>query len=227
MIRVLVVDDHPLYRIGLRMILEAQSDIQVVGEAADGREALCVLASTPIDLVLLDIQMPGMDGLEVVRRLAARGLDRGVHVLVLTTFDFDDYIHEAVRLGVRGFVLKSVTPGDLVTAVRAVVAGQAFLDPSVARRVVDRLSGRRGVPGPEAPPTPELASLTRRELDVLRCLARGLSNKEIAAALDIGQATVRTHVGHVLTKLHLRDRTQAAIHANAKGLATGGEPTSA
>lgn len=227
MIRVLIVDDHPLFRAGVRMILEAQPDIQVVGEAADGQEALRVLAAMPVDLVLLDIQMATMDGLEVVRRLAAGRLDRGVHVLVLTTFDFDEYIHEALQLGVRGFVLKSVTPGDLVAAVRAVAAGQAFLEPSVARKVVDRLSGRGGELGSEPPPPHELASLTRRELDVLRCLARGLSNKEIAAALDIGQATVRTHVGHVLTKLHLRDRTQAAIHAHAKGLTVGGEDTSA
>lgn len=227
MIRVLVVDDHPLFRLGVRLILEAQPDIQVVGEAADGREALRALAATPVDLVLLDIQMASMDGLEVVRRLAARGLERAVHVLVLTTFDFDEYIHEALQLGVRGFVLKSVTPLDLVAAVRSVAAGQAYLEPSVARKVVDRLSIRGRKPGPEPARPPELASLTRRELDVLGCLARGLSNKEIAAALDIGEATVRTHVGHLLTKLHLRDRTQAAIHAHAMGLTVGGEATPA
>jgi len=217
-IRVLVVDDHPLFRVGLRMILEAQPDIRVVGEAADGQEALRLLATTPVDLLLLDIQMTGMDGLEVVRRLAASGLERAAHVLVLTTFDFDEYIHEALQLGVRGFLLKSVRPGDLVAAVRTVAAGEAFLEASVARKVVDRLSGRRGKPRPEPPRPTELASLTQRELDVLRCLARGLSNKEIAAALDIAEATVRTHVGHILTKLHLRDRTQAAIHAHAMGL---------
>jgi DNA-binding NarL/FixJ family response regulator len=226
-IRVLVVDDHPLFRQGLRMILEAQADIQVVGEAGDGREALRMLVATPVDLVVLDIQMASMDGLEVVRRLAARGVERAAPVLVLTTFDFDEYIHEALQLGVRGFVLKSVTPVDLVAAVRTVAAGQAFLEPSVARKVVDRLSGKRDKPGPEPPRPPELDSLTGRELDVLRCLARGLSNKEIAAALDIGEATVRTHVGHVLTKLHLRDRTQAAIHAHAMGLTVGGEVTPA
>jgi DNA-binding NarL/FixJ family response regulator len=221
-IRVLVVDDHPLFRQGLRMILEAQQDIEVVGEAADGREALRVLAATPVDLVLLDIQMTSMDGLEVARRLAARDLGPAVHVLVLTTFDFDEYIDEALQLGVRGFVLKSVTPGDLVAAVRTVAAGQAFLGPSVARKVVDRLSGRRDEREPETPAPSEVASLTQRELEVLRCLARGLSNKEIAAALDIREATVRTHVGHLLTKLHLRDRTQAAIHAHVMGLTVGG-----
>jgi DNA-binding NarL/FixJ family response regulator len=218
-IRILIVDDHPLFRQGLRMLLEAQPDIQVVGEAANGAETLRVLASTPVDLVLLDIQLGGMDGLEVVRHLAARGLVRVVHVLVLTTFDFDEYIDEALQLGVRGFVLKSVRPGDLVAAVRTVAAGQAFLEPSVARKVVDRLSGRRGELAAEPSQPPELASLTQRELDVLRCLARGLSNKEIAAALDIGEATVRTHVGHLLTKLRLRDRIQAAIYALAVGLA--------
>ncbi len=222
MIRVLIIDDHPLFRQGLRMILEVQPDIQVVGEAADGREALRVLATTPVDLVLLDIQMPGMDGLELVRRLAAEARERPVDVIVLTTFDFDEYIDEALQLGVRGFVLKSVTPGDLVTAVCTVAAGQAFLEPSVARKVVDRLSGRRGEHGPGAAHPPELDSLTPRELDVLRCLAQGLSNKEIGVALDITEATVRTHVGHVLTKLHLSNRTQVAIHAHAMGLTVRG-----
>ncbi|HXM55869.1 MAG TPA: response regulator transcription factor [Candidatus Dormibacteraeota bacterium] len=221
MIRVLIIDDHPLFRQGLRMILEVQPDIQVAGEAADGGEALRALATTPVDLVLLDIQMPGMDGLEVIRRLAAGALERAVQVIVLTTFDFDEYIDEALQLGVRGFVLKSVTPEDLVTAVRTVAAGQAFLEPSVARKVVDRLSGRRAEPGPEPAHPPERDSLTPRELDVLRCLARGLSNKEIAVALDIGEATVRTHVGHVLTKLQLSNRTQVAIYAHAMGLTVG------
>jgi DNA-binding NarL/FixJ family response regulator len=215
-IRVLIVDDHPLFRMGLRMILESQPDIEVVGEAANGAEALSMLPATAADVVLLDIQMSGTDGMETARRLAAAGPEHVVRVLVLTAFDLDEYVDEALALGVGGFTLKSVAPADLLAAVRAVAGGDAFLAPPVARRAVDAISGRRRRPA--RPPSHDLSSLTLRERQVLRCLARGLSNREIAASLDIGEATVRTHMASLLRKLELRDRTQAAIAARDMGL---------
>jgi DNA-binding NarL/FixJ family response regulator len=207
-IRVLVVDDEGLVRTGLRLILEAEDDILVVGEAADGAAAMDALRRTGIDVVLMDIRMAGVGGIETARQIAAA--PHGPRVLIVTAFDLDEHIDEALRVGVAGFMVKAAPRQELVAGVRAVAAGDAFLSPSVARRVVQalvrggiRLSRRQA----------ELDSLTERERDVLDCLARGLSNSEIARDLDIRETTVRTHVGHVLMKLNLRDRTQAAVRA--------------
>ena len=211
MIRVLVVDDHGLARAGLRMILEAQPDIEVVGEATDGAEALAAVARTEVDVVLMDIRMAGLGGLEAARQLATKM----TRVLIVTTFDLDEYIDEALAAGVSGFIVKSAAPDELVAAIRAIAAGEAFLGPSIARRVIQALARRR-IKLARQPP--ELTTLTDRERDVLRCLARGLSNREIARELCIGETTVRTHIGHVLTKLNLRDRLQAAVRAHELGL---------
>jgi DNA-binding NarL/FixJ family response regulator len=219
-IRVLVVDDHGLARAGLRMILEAQPDVEVVGEATDGAEALAAVRRMEVDVVLMDIRMAGLGGLEAARQLSAKSSGRGrARVLIVTTFDLDEYIDEALAAGVSGFIVKSAAPDELVAAVRAVAAGEAFLGPSIARRVIQALTRRR-IRLANQPP--ELTTLTERERDVLRCLARGLSNREIATELRIGETTVRTHIGHVLTKLNLRDRLQAAVRAHELGLLDAG-----
>ena len=208
MIRVLVVDDEGLVRTGLRLILEAEDDVQVVGEAADGAAAMEAIGRTEVDVVLMDIRMAGVGGLESAKRIAAA--PHAPRVLIVTAFDLDEHVDEALRAGVAGFIVKASPSHELVAAVRAVAAGEAFLSPSVARRVVQamvrggiRLSRRQA----------ELDALTDREREVLDCLARGLSNSEIARELDVRETTVRTHVGHVLMKLNLRDRTQAAVRA--------------
>jgi DNA-binding NarL/FixJ family response regulator len=218
-IRVLVVDDHGLARAGLRMILEAQPDIEVAGMASDGAAAVAAVTALEVDVVLMDIRMEGVGGLEAVRRLRGAPTRRPVRVLIVTTFDLDEYIDEALSIGVDGFIVKSAPPEELVAAVRAVAAGGAFLGPTVARRVIGAFSRRRMrlTRGPS-----ELAALTEREREVLRCLARGLSNQEIAGELRIGETTVRTHVGHVLTKLNLRDRIQAVVRAHEMGILDGG-----
>lgn len=215
MIRVLVVDDHALARTGLRIILEAQPDIEVVGDAAGGAEAVAAVGRQTVDVVLMDIRMDGLGGLEAARRLAGRS----TRVLIVTTFDLDEYIDEALAAGVSGFIVKSAAPDELVAAVRAVAAGEAFLGPSIARRVIQALTRKR-VRLTHQPP--ELTTLTEREREVLRCLARGLSNREIAEELRIGETTVRTHIGHVLMKLNLRDRLQAAVLAHELGLLDAG-----
>lgn len=204
----MVVDDEGLVRTGLRLILEAEDDVHVVGEAADGAAAMEAIRRTEVDVVLMDIRMAGMGGLESAKQIAAA--PHGPGVLIVTAFDLDEHIDEALRAGVAGFIVKAAPSPELVAAVRAVAAGEAFLSPSVARRVVQalvrggiRLSRRQA----------EFDSLTEREREVLDRLARGLSNQEIARELDIRETTVRTHVGHVLMKLNLRDRTQAAVHA--------------
>jgi DNA-binding NarL/FixJ family response regulator len=214
-IRVLVADDEALYRTGLRLILDAQPDIEVVGEAADGAAALEALRALDVDVVLMDVRMAGMDGLEAARRLAAARHPGAARVLILTSFDLDDYIERALAAGVGGFVLKSASAEELVSAVRAVAAGGGVLDPAVTRRAIDAFL--RGRPRPAQAP-PVLAGLSSREWDVLLHLARGLSNREIARSLGVGEATVRTHVGHVLTKLNVRDRTQAVVLAFRSGM---------
>ena len=211
MIRILIADDQALVRAGLRMILDAQGDLEVIGEAGDGREALQQCRELEPDLVLMDIRMPGMDGLEATRRLG----DSGPKVIVLTTFDTDEYVYEAIRAGASGFLLKSAPPEQLADGVRAVRAGDALLAPEITRRLLERFI-ERPPPGMTAPP--ELEDLTPREVEVLRLIADGRSNAEIAAALVLSEATIKTHVNHILTKLRLRDRVQAVALAYRSGL---------
>jgi DNA-binding NarL/FixJ family response regulator len=208
MIRVLVADDQAVVRGGLRMILEANDDIEVVAEAADGAAAVELVRELQPDVVLMDIRMPVMDGIEATRRLATAGLD--ARVLVLTTYGLDEYVYEALKAGAAGFIIKTDSPERLVEAVRVVATGEALLAPEVTRRLIDRfLAGVR--PGGTAPP--ELEELTSRELEVLKLVARGLSNAEIAEALVVSEGTVKTHVSRVLAKLGLRDRVQAVVFA--------------
>jgi len=213
MIRVLVVDDQALVRGGLRMILDAQSDIDVVGEAADGHEAVDQARELAPDIVLMDIRMPGLDGLEATRRVLG-GAAPVPKVVVLTTFDSDEYVYEAIRAGATGFLLKTTPPEQLVADVRAAMAGDALLAPEITRRLLNRFI-RRPPPSTRAPR--ELDDLSKRELEVLRLIAGGRSNAEIAAALFLTEATVKTHVNHLLTKLRLRDRVQAVALAYRTG----------
>ena len=217
MIRVLIADDQALVRGGFRLIIEAQPDIEVVAEAADGREALRLARELDPDVVLMDIRMPEMDGLEALRQLATA--DSQPHVLMLTTFDLDEYVYRAMKLGAAGFLLKTVQPEQLADAVRTVATGEALLAPAITRRLIEEFV-RRPPPGQETPP--ELAELTERELGVLRLIARGMSNAEIGASLHLGESTVKTHVTRILMKLGLRDRVQAAVLAYEAGLARPG-----
>ena len=213
--RILVVDDQALVRRGFRMILDAEEDFDVVGEAADGLEAVDLAARLRPDLVLMDIRMPNLDGVEATRRLAGPDVIDPVTVLILTTFDLDDYVYDALRAGASGFLLKDTPPEELVAAVRVVAAGEALLAPSVTRRLIAEFASR---PPQEPAPTPALDALTEREREVLTLMARGLSNAEIAAELFLGETTVKTHVGRVLMKLDLRDRVQAVVLAYEVGL---------
>ena len=210
-IRVLVADDQALVRSGFRLILEAREDIEVVGEAEDGAEAVELARRLEPDVILMDVRMPKMDGVEATRRLTAAG--SSARVVILTTFDLDEYVHEAIRAGASGFLLKDVQPTQLVEAVRVVAAGEALLAPTVTRRLLDRFA--RSLPD-EKPPS--LEALTARELEILRLVAGGLSNAEIAEELVVTEATVKTHVSSVLRKLHLRDRVQAVVAAYDAGL---------
>jgi DNA-binding NarL/FixJ family response regulator len=212
MIRVLIADDQALVRGGFRLILEAQKDIQVIGEAADGREALEQAQVLRPDVVLMDIRMPELNGLEATRQLLSGG--EGVRVLILTTFDLDEYVYEAMKAGASGFLLKDVRPEQLADAVRLVAAGEAMLAPAITRRLIEQFVSR---PAPGSRVPPELSQLTERELEILKLLARGLSNVEIASSLFISAATVKTHVTHVLAKLNLRDRVQAVVLAHESG----------
>ncbi|HEX5247527.1 MAG TPA: response regulator transcription factor [Gaiellaceae bacterium] len=229
MIRVLIADDQALVRGGFHSILAGQDDIEVVGETADGNETVEVVERLRPDVVLMDIRMPGIDGLEATRRIVARGI--ATRVLVLTTFDVDDYVYEAMKAGASGFLLKTAPPRQLADAVRTVAAGDALLAPSITRRLVEQFV-RRPPPGTAVPPG--LAELTEREREVLRLLARALSNAEIAAELVVSEATVKSHVNRILTKLNLRDRAQAIVLAYETGLvepgsgpSTAGRPTQA
>jgi len=217
-IRVLIVDDQALVRGGFHSILAGQDDIEVVGESPDGREAVEAAEQLRPDVVLMDIRMPGVDGIEATRRIAARGL--ASRVLVLTTFDLDEYVYEAMKAGASGFLLKTAPPRQLADAVRTVAAGDALLAPSVTRRLVEQFV-RRPPPGTRVPPG--LEELTERELEVLRLIARARSNAEIAAELVVSEATVKSHVNRVLSKLDLRDRTQAAVRAYETGLVEPGD----
>jgi DNA-binding NarL/FixJ family response regulator len=210
-IRVLVVDDQAMVRAGLHMLLDGEVGIDVVAEAANGREAVAQAARFRPDVVLMDIRMPEMDGLEATRRILA--VDDSPRVLVLTTFDLDEYVYDALRAGASGFVLKDDPPEQLIAAVRTVAAGDALLSPSVTRRVIEQFSRVHR----EAPPD-GLASLTGRELEVFRLITQGLSNAEIGEALFISDTTVKTHVTRLLQKLGLRDRAQAIVLAYRTGI---------
>lgn len=205
--RVLIADDQALVRSGLRMIVDAETDLSVVGEAVDGDESVTLTAQLCPDVVLMDLRMPGTDGIEATRRILARP-GCGTRVLVLTTFDLDDYVYDAIRAGASGFMVKDARPEELTHAIRTVSAGNALLAPTVLRRMLDRFVSRRP-PGAGTPA--ELAVLTERELEILGLLAMGRSNSEIAAELFLGENTVKTHVTHVLQKLGLRDRVQAVV----------------
>ena len=212
MIRVLIVDDQQLVRSGFRLILEAEDDLTVVGEAADGAEAVELARRSSPDVVLMDVQMPVMDGLAATRTIT--GGATGPAVVILTTFDRDDYVFEALRAGAAGFLLKNAPPERLVEAVRIVAAGDGLLAPEVTRRVIAELARRPSTPDPAG----VLAPLTDREREVLTLVAAGMSNAEIGAALYLGEATVKTHVSNMLLKLRLRDRVQAVILAYECGL---------
>jgi DNA-binding NarL/FixJ family response regulator len=212
-ISVLIADDQALVRGGLRMIIDAQQDMHVVGEAENGADAVATTESVEPDVVLMDIRMPQLDGIAATRRLAEQGPPK-TRVLMLTTFDEDQLVYEAMRAGASGFLLKSAPPARLTEAIRIIAAGEALLAPSITRRLVEDFV-RRPPPGEEAPP--ELTELTEREREVLALVARGLSNAEIAAELVVSEATVKTHVNHVLGKLNLRDRVQAVVLAYETG----------
>jgi len=217
---VLIVDDQSLVRTGFRMILEAEEDIDVVGEAGDGVEALTEARRLRPDVVLMDVRMPEMDGIEATRRLLENG-DSTTKVVMLTTFDMDEYVYDALRAGASGFLLKDVPPEQLVNGIRAIASGDALLAPSVTRRVVEEFVRRPPDSLRTAPP--ELEELTARELEVLKLIARGLSNAEIAQELVVSETTVKTHVAHVLMKLNLRDRVQAVVLAYESGLVQPGD----
>ncbi|MFF1906873.1 response regulator [Kitasatospora sp. NPDC058218] len=222
-IRVIIVDDQAMVRAGFAALLGVQSDIDVVGDAADGAQALEVCGRTHPDVVLMDVRMPGMDGLEAARRLLDPAVP-GAHrpkVLMLTTFDVDDYVYEALRAGASGFLLKDAPPADLIAAVRVVAAGDALLAPSVTRRLIEDFARAR--PARRRDPKLRLNGLTPRETEVLELIARGLSNQEIAAGLVLAEQTVKTHIGRILAKLDLRDRAQAVVLAYESGLVTPGQ----
>jgi DNA-binding NarL/FixJ family response regulator len=215
-IRVLIADDQALMRGGFRMILDAQDDIEVVGEAIDGRDAVEQFRRLRPDVVVMDVRMPAMDGIEATRRLSAD--DPSARILILTTFDLDEYVFDALRAGASGFLLKDRPPEELVAAVRVVASGEALLAPSITRRLIEEFARR-----PEAPTPPrELGELTEREREVLGLMGRGLSNAEIAGHLFVAETTVKTHVGRVLQKLDLRDRAQAVVLAYESGLVQPG-----
>jgi DNA-binding NarL/FixJ family response regulator len=212
-IRVMIVDDQALVRAGFRMILEAEPDIEIVAEASDGLEAVELASRYTLDVVLMDIRMPNMDGIEATRRIGQAGLR--ARVLVLTTFDLDQHVYDALQAGASGFLLKDVDRDKLVEAVRTVAAGDELLAPPVLRRLVAHYVNR---PPAELARPAELDELSERELEILRLVGRGMSNAEIAAELVISMATVKTHVRHVLQKLRLRDRVQAVVVAYESGV---------
>jgi len=218
-IRILIADDHALMRNGLRGILDAEEDMEVVGEAEDGAQAVDEAVKLHPDIVIMDIRMPRLDGIEATKRLAAQGT-RAPRVLVLTTFDLDEYVYEALRAGAGGFMLKDAPPRQLAEAVRTVAAGEALLAPAVTKRLIERYVSR---PPSDSVRRERFAELTDRELEVLQLLTRGLSNVEIGERLFLSEATVKTHVTRVLTKLGVRDRVQAVVLAYETGLAQPGQ----
>jgi DNA-binding NarL/FixJ family response regulator len=217
-IRVLIVDDQSLVRMGFRMILEAETDIAVVGEAGDGAAAVSMTAALRPDVVLMDVRMPGVDGIDATAAITAAG--GPAKVLILTTYDLDHYVYAGLRAGASGFLLKDAPPADLLAAIRTVADGAAVLAPSTTRRLIDRFVPL--LPDPERTTRREslLGALTDREIEVFRLLARGQSNREIAAELFLSESTIKIHVGHILAKLNLRDRVQAVVLAYESGLIT-------
>jgi DNA-binding NarL/FixJ family response regulator len=221
MIRILLVDDQALVRAGFRMILDAEPEMEVVGEASDGREAVDQVRSLRPDVVLMDIRMPELDGLEAARRILTTNGQDAPKILMLTTFDLDEYVYEALRAGASGFLLKDTPPEQLVSAIHVVAQGEALLSPSVTRRVISEFVKGTG-PKPQAQ-FPRLEDLTAREREVMRAIARGLSNAEIAKELFVSETTVKTHVARILMKLGLRDRVQAVVLAYEAGVVQPGD----
>ena len=217
-IRVVVADDQALVRAGFAKLLEAEHDLRIVAQAADGLEAIEAVLRTRPDVMLMDIRMPRLDGIEATRRIRAR--EHAPRVIMLTTFDLDEYVYDALKAGASGFLLKDAPPEQLVAGVRVVAAGDALLAPAVTRRLIEEFA-RHPTPRPAGPP--ELAELTAREREILTFMARGRSNREIAAQLVIGESTVKTHVGNVLMKLDLRDRVHAVVLAYETGLVRPGD----
>jgi len=215
MVKVLIADDQALVRTGFRMILDAENDIEVTGEAADGAEAVTLATAGRPDVILMDVRMPNMDGIEATRLIVDKDDDDPIRVLILTTFDLDEYVYDALRAGASGFLLKDAPPEELVRGVRALARGDALIAPSITRRLIEEISKR---PSPDVAPSAALESLTQRELEVLEHIARGLSNHEIAEELFVSETTVKTHVGRVLMKLGLRDRVQAVVLAYESGV---------
>jgi DNA-binding NarL/FixJ family response regulator len=214
-IRIIVADDHEVVRTGFAALLDTQPGFTVAGTACDGAEAVRICRDLHPDVVLMDVRMPGMDGIQATRQLTGSG-QGGPRILILTTFDLDEYVYDALRAGASGFLLKDVTAERLFDAVRVIAAGEALLAPTVTRRLISQFTRQR--PRPDAPPTAVLGTLTPRETQVLRLVAEGLSNHEISAQLTVSEETIKTHVSRVLNKLDLRDRTQAVVTAYESGL---------
>jgi DNA-binding NarL/FixJ family response regulator len=219
-IRLLIVDDQELVRVGFRLFLQTQPDLEVVGEASDGAEAIQRVRELKPDVVLMDIRMPGMDGVQATAGLIGAGIEPPPRVLVLTTFDLDEYVFGALRAGAAGFLLKDAPRERLLEAIRVIHSGEALLSPSITRRLIEDFAARRE---PPPPPTALLERLTPREHEVLRLVARGLSNNEIAKRLVVTEATVKSHIGSILTKLDLRDRVHAVVFAYEHGIIIAGE----
>jgi DNA-binding NarL/FixJ family response regulator len=220
-IRVAIADDQALVRGGFRLILDARPDIEVIGEAEDGEQAVDLVQKLAPDVLLLDVRMPNLDGIEATRQIV--GAASPTRIIILTTFDLDDYVHDAIRAGASAFLLKDVRPADLVDAIRLVSAGNALLAPTALTRLLERFSSP---PHPREPDAALLQALTERELEILRLVAEGLSNAEIAARLVVSEATVKTHVSNLLRKLAVRDRVQAVITAYDTGLVQPRQPSS-
>jgi DNA-binding NarL/FixJ family response regulator len=220
-IRLVLADDQALVRVGIRALAEAEAGMEVVGEAADGREALRIVRATHPDVVVMDIRMPGLDGLEATRQIAADPALKDVRVLILTTFGIDEYVFAALRAGAAGFLLKDAEPAEILRAIRIVAAGESLLSPSVTRRVVEAFAAR---PAPTGPSTALLAELTEREREVIALVGGGLSNEEIADRLLISAATARTHVSRAMGKLGARNRAQLVVFAYEAGLVAPGRP---
>jgi DNA-binding NarL/FixJ family response regulator len=220
-IRVAVVDDQPLIRTGLRTLLEHAGGVEIVGEAGDGDSGVALVRRHRPDVVLMDIRMPVLDGIEATRRITADEALRAVRVVVLTTFDLDEYVYAALRAGASGFLLKDDAPEDILAGIRVVAAGEALLAPRITRRLIEEFAQRpEAAPAPS--PSPELAALTEREREVLALVGRGLANAEIAERLFVSPATAKTHVSHIMTKLYARDRAQLVVLAYESGLVRPG-----